>query len=316
MSVVHDWFAANTFDHRQFGIDRLLAEKESQDLQLSVCLPAKEVANTIGPILEQLGNLKDVGLLDQVVVVDANSGDGTAEIVSSSFASVYQENELDQEVGPCQGKGDAMWRSLSVVDGDVVAFIDADSTNFGSHYVTGLFGPLLSDSSIDFVKGAYRRPFTTEGKRYPSGGGRVTELCARPLLNFFYPDLSGFMQPLAGEVAVRRELLDAISFSSGYTVEVAMLIDVYKTQGLDAMAQVDLGSRENSHQSLDRLGPMAYGVLKGVCSRLQNEGRMKDIDAEDFLKPIFDSGIELTEIGVEVIERPPRRAVEGVECRS
>ncbi len=312
MSTVHDWFTTNTFDYRQFEVSQLLAAKESQDLQLSVCLPAKEVADTIGPILEQLESLSDVGLLDQVVVVDANSGDGTAEIVSSSFASVYQESELDLGVGPCQGKGDAMWRSLSVCDGDVVAFVDADSTNFGSHYVAGLFGPLLTNLKIDFVKGAYRRPFTTESKRYPSGGGRVTELCARPLLNLFYADLRGFLQPLAGEVAIRRVLLNELSFSSGYAVEIAMLIDVFQNRGLNAMAQVDLGSRENLHQSLDSLGVMSYGVLKAVCSRLIREGRMEEVEGENYLKPTQDGGRALTELEVEIIERPPRRTLEGV----
>lgn len=307
MGTAYDWIKTNTYSHKQFDLERLVSKKQSQGLSLSVCIPAREVAGTIGPILEQIEGLKVAGLVDQVVVVDAGSIDGTADVASSLFATVHHENELDPELGPCQGKGDAMWRSLPVLDGDLVVFVDSDTENFSASYITGLIGPLLTSSEVHFVKGAYRRPLTVAGVSYPTGGGRVTEICARPLLSLFFPELGGFLQPLAGEVAASRRLLEEMPFSSGYAVEIAMLIDVYSKYGLGSMAQVDIGSRENRHQSLDMLGPMAFSVLKAVYRRLQREGRMTQVEAANYLSPSLDGSVELSAFDIEVIERPPRK---------
>ena len=177
--------------------------------------------------------------------------------------------------GPVLGKGDAMWRALSILRGDLVCFVDADSEDFGAHFACGLLGPLVCAPGVQFVKGFYRRPFKNGGEEaLPTGGGRVTELTARPLLAAFYPELAAVRQPLAGEIAARRELLERMAFCTGYAVEMGLLLDVHAHAGIDALAQVDLDVRQNRHQRLEALTPMAAAVLGAVTSRLRREGRL------------------------------------------
>jgi glucosyl-3-phosphoglycerate synthase len=236
--------------------------------QVAVVLPARECARTVGPIVEALDGF------GQVLVVDAASADGTARVAEAAGAEVVQEADLLREFGPVRGKGDAMWRALSVVRHDVVVYVDADTTEFGRHFASGLAGPLLAHDHIHFVKGAYRRPFVQGDTVVEDAGGRVTELMARPLLRAFYPELAGFQQPLAGEFAGRRDLLERIAWATGYAAEISMLIDVWKEAGIDAMAEVDIGERRQPHQSLDALGRMADTILAAVCERLAREGRL------------------------------------------
>jgi glucosyl-3-phosphoglycerate synthase len=277
----------NTFHHREFGPERLAAlRKES----VSVCLPARDEARTIGPILEALIPLKTQGVVDQVVVVD-DSSDGTGEIARRLGAEVYDQASLMPELGPVLGKGDAMWRALSVLEGELICFLDADSECFGAHYAYGLIGPLTCHPEISFVKGFYRRPLRIGTLTIPDGGGRVTELTARPLLSQFYPDVAAFKQPLAGEIAARRELLERLPFVTGYGVDIALLLDAYGLVGLGAMAQVDLEVRQNAHQRLRDLGPMASAILQAVTTRLEREGRLRP--------PPYDAPIE----------RPPIRSL-------
>jgi glucosyl-3-phosphoglycerate synthase len=250
-----------SFDHTEFGDLDLSA--------VSVVLPARETAGTIGPIVE---SLQGAG---QVLVVDAGSMDGTAEVAARAGAEVVQEAGLMPQFGTVLGKGDAMWRSLVAVRHDIVVFVDADTTGFDSHYVTGLAGPLLTEESIQFVKGAYVRPFVAGETVVEGGGGRVTELMARPLLRAFYPALAQFVQPLAGELAGRRELFERITWATGYAAEIAMLIDVWKDAGSAAMAQADIGERRQPHQPLTSLTEMASTILTAVCVRLAREGRME-----------------------------------------
>jgi glucosyl-3-phosphoglycerate synthase len=231
-----------------------------------VCVPARDEARTIGPIVESLVALRSMGVLDQVVVVDASS-DGTGDIAERLGAEVHPQAALMPEFGAVLGKGDAMWRALSVLRGDVVCFVDADTERFGPQFACGLVGPLVVDPAVQFVKGFYRRPFRLGDEVAPDGGGRVTELTARPLLQLFYPDLADVRQPLAGEIAARRELLEQLPFATGYAIEIAMLIDAAAVAGIDALAQVDLDVRQNRHQSLTELGPMAAAVLGAVVSR-------------------------------------------------
>ena len=238
---------------------------------VSVVLPAREEAGTIGPIVAACARAAE-----QVVVVDAGSRDGTAEIAAAAGAEVFQEADLLPEFGRVLGKGDAMWRALSVVRGEVVVYVDADTEGFDEHFVRGLAGPLLADPAVQFVKGFYRRPFRVGDATLPEGGGRVTELTARPLLRAFYPELAEVRQPLAGEVAARRELLERLPFATGYAVEIAMLIDAWSTVGIDALAQVDLDVRQNRHQPLSDLTRMADAVLAAVRERLVREGRLVD----------------------------------------
>ena len=229
-------------------------------------MPARDEAATIASVVAPLVQLRDHGAVDQVVVVDASS-DGTGEIASRLGAEVHAQASLMTSFGRVLGKGDAMWRSLSVLHGDVVCFVDADTERFGPHFACGLIGPLVVDPDVQFVKGFYRRPFRLGEQVAPEGGGRVTELTARPLLQLFYPQLAEIRQPLAGEIAARRSLLERLPFATGYAVEIAMLIDAYELTGFDAIAQVDLDERQNRHQPLSELGPMATEVLRAVLDR-------------------------------------------------
>jgi glucosyl-3-phosphoglycerate synthase len=231
-----------------------------------VCVPARDEAHTIGPIVESLVELRELGAVDEVVVVDASS-DGTGDIAAGLGADVYSQAGLMPAYGRVLGKGDAMWRALSVLRGDVVCFVDADTERFGPHFAAGLVGPLVTDPSAQFVKGFYRRPFRLGDRVAPEGGGRVTELTARPALQLFYPRLAEIRQPLAGEIAARRDLLERLPFATGYAVEIAMLIDAYELAGIDAIAQVDLDERQNRHQPLSELGPMALEVMRAVLTR-------------------------------------------------
>lgn len=252
-----------SFNHTDFGDLDLSA--------LSVVLPARECAETVGPIVESIH-------AGQVLVVDAASTDGTADVARRAGADVRQEADLLPEFGPVRGKGDAMWRALSAVEHDVVVYVDADTVDFDAHFVTGLAGPILTEPGIEFVKGAYTRPFVTGDTVVEHGGGRVTELMARPLLRAFYPELASLAQPLAGEFAGRRDLFERIPWATGYAAEISMVIDIWKSIGSDGMAQVDIGERRQPHQPLKSLSGMASTILAAVCARLVEEGRM-DADA-------------------------------------
>lgn len=272
------------FHHSEFDLARLLRHKKEP---ITVVLPAREVADTIGPIVERLRGLDP--LIDQILVVDADSRDGTAEVAAAAGAEVHSESRLAPELGRVLGKGDAMWRAIGAVRGEVVAYLDSDTRDFSPHFALGMVGPLLVEPEVEFVKAFFRRD-----------GGRVTELTARPLLSAFFPELAGFVQPLAGEVAMRRQLLERMPFATGYAVETAMLLHARDALGgTDRMAQVDLDMRLNHHQPLVDLGPMAYAVLQVVRDRLRSEGRLRDEAA----LPLQTADGELVQ--VELVERPP-----------
>ena len=280
MTRARVWHRANSFHHSEFPCERLAERREAT---VSICLPARNEARTIGPILEQLLPLRRARVVDQIVVAD-DSTDGTGEIARGLGAEVHDQSDLMPELGPVLGKGDAMWRALPVLSGDIVCFLDADSERFGAHFACGLIGPLLRRPEISFVKGHYRRPFRVGSTTFPDGGGRVTELTARPLINLFYPELAQIRQPLAGEIAARRELLERLPFPAGYGVDIALLIDAYAAVGLDGLAQVDLDVRQNAHQSLRDLGPMASAVLGAVAVRLEREGRLHESSGEQHVE--------------------------------
>jgi glucosyl-3-phosphoglycerate synthase len=284
------------FHHSQFPVD-LLRERKRETV--TVVLPSREVADTIGEIVVRLQALGD--LVDQILVVDAASSDGTAEIAARLGADVRQESELLPEFGQALGKGDAMWRALAAADGELVVYLDSDTRQFSAHFATGLLGPLICESEVQFVKGFFRRPFTNpDGGELPLDGGRVTELTARPLLSAFYPELAAFIQPLAGEVAARRSFFDRLPFATGYAIETSMLLHARDALGgTEGMAQVDLEVRYNHHQPLPDLGPMAYAVLRVILERLRADGRLVD----DHAPPLqtADGGL----IQVELVERPP-----------
>jgi glucosyl-3-phosphoglycerate synthase len=306
-SAAEAWAKARTFHHSLYSTQRIAAERKQS---VSVCLPARECAQTVGEIVAALVALREAGAIDEVAVVDAASADGTAAVAARAGATVWQEAELMPAYGPVLGKGDAMWRALSVLDGELVCFVDADTESFSAHFATGLLGPLVCESGVSFVKAFYRRPLRQEGVADANGGGRVNRLTARPALALFYPELAGVRQPLAGEVAARRELLEGLSFATGYGVEVAMLIDVWRKLGLDGIAQVDLDEHSNRHQPLSALEPMARTVLATIARRLEQEGRLLDVDGRVAGGgAAAGPGDALAGLAPAPVERPPLASV-------
>jgi len=239
-------------------------------------VPARDEARTIAGVVQPLVELREHGVVDQVVVVDAST-DGTGEIAARLGAEVFEQGALMPEFGPVLGKGDAMWRALSVLRGDVVCFLDADTESFSPHFATGLLGPLVCEPDVSFVKAFYRRAPSAGAGARADAGGRVNVLMARPALALLYPQLAGIHQPLAGEVAARRELLLSLPFATGYGVEIAMLIDAYRAAALEGLAQVDLDVRQNRHQPLSALAPMADAVLRAVAVRVEREERLAGV---------------------------------------
>jgi glucosyl-3-phosphoglycerate synthase len=305
--TVTDWRARRSFRSGEFSLERLLATKRES---IAVVLPAREVAASIGPIAECVAELRSTGLIDEALVIDSASVDGTAEIAAAAGLTVLQEDALAREHGPAQGKGDAMWRALGAVQSDLVAYLDADTANFHTGFVLGLLGPLICEPEIQFVKGCFQRPFrdgsAASGSIARAGqGGRVTELLARPLLNLHAPELAVFDQPLAGEMAARRELLVRLPFSVGYGVEIAMLIDAWRAVGLDGLAQVDLGERQNAHQSLRELSAMAYAVLVAASARFLGPEFADTHASGSIALPPQGLGEPMEMRRVPIEERPP-----------
>ena len=248
-------------------------------MRVTVCVPARDEAATIASIVRELVELRRRGVVDQVLVAEHDSTDGTAEIAAGLGAEVVRTGAVRPDLGPVLGKGDNLWRALPAVRGDVVCFVDADSADFGPHFVSRLVEPLIRRPEIEYVKGYYARPWRDGDRVEPSGGGRVTQLMARPLLRRFYPELLVFDQPLAGEMAARRSLFERLPFATGYGLEIGLLIDVYREVGLGAMCQVDLDSRQNRHRPLEELGPMADAVLETLLARVADEGRLSGVPA-------------------------------------
>jgi glucosyl-3-phosphoglycerate synthase len=295
------WLAARRYRGDDYRVAELLAAKPGP---VAAILPARRCAATIGGTVERLLPLRRLGLLDRLLVVDADSEDGTAAIAAAAGAEVVSESALGSGLGPSRGKGDAMWRAAAAVEAEVLVFLDADSLDFEAGFLTGLLGPLFLEPGLQLVKASFRRPLALSGGVEENGGGRVTELVARPLLNLHFPRLTGFSQPLAGEIAIRRSLFAQMRVPVGYGVEIAMLIDALRIAGLDALAEVDVGRRQNSHQSLQALSAMAAEVMVAVERRT---GPPQRPDSPSF-RPRPDSGAAPRRIRCE--ERPPF----GAEC--
>jgi glucosyl-3-phosphoglycerate synthase len=313
-----EWFKHRSYDHEQFSdLVELGRRKRELGHTVSLVLPSRNVADTVGGIIDEVQAVHGrAPLVDQILVVDADSEDGTLEVASRHGAEVYSENELMSSYGGAHGKGDAMWRSLSVCRGDLVMFADADTRDFEPQFVYGILGPILTVPQVRFVKAAYRRPFRSHEEVQLDGGGRVTELTTKPLFNYFYPELTGFVQPLAGEFVADRELFSSIPFLTGYAVETGIMIDVLKKVGLEAMAQVDLGARQNRHQPLRDLSRMSYAVLRAVARRLRQDGRLHQVRDPSLPESLFQfsnylhavatpDGLKIDEHVEELVERPP-----------
>lgn len=322
-----EWFRHRSYEYTNFSIEELGRKKSERGLTVDAVLPGRNVADTIGGIIDEIRSVNGlssaasgVDLVDRVIVVDADSPDGTAKVARERGAEIFSENELMSGHGGAHGKGDAMWRALSVARGDLVMYMDTDTRGFEDQLVWGVLGPILHVPQIRYVKAAYRRPFKSGEESQEDGGGRVTELSAKPLFNLFYPELTGFVQPLAGEFVADRELFNSIPFMTGYAVETNIMIDMLNRVGLAAMAQVDLGTRQNRHQSLRDLSRMSYAVLRAVARRMREDGRL-DMTADervptdlhqfsDYLHAVATpEGLKLNEYVEELVERPPMNDV-------
>ncbi|MDP9068506.1 MAG: glucosyl-3-phosphoglycerate synthase [Actinomycetota bacterium] len=253
----------------------LIDLKRSRQIAISVCLPALNEESTIGEICNRIAPLAEAGLVDELVVVDSGSADATVAAALGAGAAVYRTADVLPEIAPDGGKGAALWKSLAVLRGDVVVWVDSDTRNFSSDFVTTLIGPLLSDPSVIHTKAFYERPFATGEQSLRTGGARVTELVVRPLCHLLFPELTGFIQPLSGEYAAYRDTLRALPFFTGYGIEIGLLIDLVSQHGLASTAQVDLGSRMHRNQDVLALGRMSFQIMQVMTQRAQEMGRLK-----------------------------------------
>lgn len=312
---VDRWFARRTFHHSRFeSLAGLVEAKERQDVTISACIPALNEAETIGPIVSTIRQelIERTPLVDEVVVVDSHSGDGTARVAEEEGASVVQDSEVLPRLAPGSGKGEALWKSLFVLKGDLIVWLDADIENFHPRFVYGPLGPLLTDPEIRYVKAFYDRPIKVGEEIRPADGGRVTELTGRPLLNMFWPHLSGLIQPLSGEYAGRREVLEAVPFFTGFGVELGMVIDVADRFGVDSIAQVDLEVRVHRNHDLSALSRMAFAVLQAGIRRLEGAGRVtlaEEIRTGYTQMRRTEAGHTLEQRELGLTERPPAASI-------
>ncbi len=293
-------------------LERLQKQKTAQGARLSVVIPARNEARTIGPIVRCIRRLQqDVGLVDEIVVMDGNSADATADIAQREGAHVHNVSSVYPQVSLPEGKGVALWKSLLMTSGDIILCVDADIENFDARFIYGLLGPLLLHDDILFAKAFYRRPLALDNREYEEYGGRVTEILVRPLLSMFYPELARLYQPLAGEYAFRRLAVEQLSLSSGYGVEISMLLEIYARWGIEAFAQVDMEKRRHRNRTVADLGKIAHGVLNALLRTMEREKKLsvngavgkalfvpenggwrEEVVTEQLLEPIasFDNG--------------------------
>jgi glucosyl-3-phosphoglycerate synthase len=291
----------------------LAARKRRLGVTVSVVIPARNEERTVGAVVAGIARLAaDTGLVVERVVRDSDSTDGTAAAAAAAGATVYRAREVAPELGGFAGKGEALWKSLLVTTGDVLVFVDADLTHWGTHFVTGLAGPLLAGEEVLLVKGFYERLYAGGDGSVTADGGRVTELVARPLLSLWWPELTGVVQPLAGEWAVRRGLLEALPVPVGYGIELAVLIDTAREYGLDAIAQVDLGRRGHKHQASHDLALMA-AELMAVADRRRQPGEAGSSRPAELRQFTRAGGGEMRQRSrpVPLDERPPARTLGG-----
>lgn len=309
--TVDGWFAENTFSSEEFAdLQRLMMLKQQQGVTISLALPALNEEETIGTIIEGTKRLlqDEVPLLDELVLIDSRSSDRTREIAEELGIPVHIHQEILPQYGSFHGKGEALWKSLFVLKGDIIAWIDTDIKNFHPRFVYGILGPLLREPKLQYSKGFYRRPILQAEELIAAGGGRVTELTARPLFNLFFPELSGMVQPLSGEYAGRREALEQLPFFTGYGVETGMLIDLLERFGLNAIAQVDLQQRIHRNQALVPLSKMAFAIIQVVIQRLEQRHRLYLLESVNqsmkFIQYATDEGFHLEVREIRDHERP------------
>ncbi|MEU1009528.1 glucosyl-3-phosphoglycerate synthase [Streptomyces sp. NPDC005890] len=300
LEEVERWLSTRSWSVADRSLHQVLAAKQRTGRTISVVLPALNEEETVGDIVAVVRHdlVEQVPLVDEVVVVDSGSTDRTSQVAARAGARVVHRDDILPRIPAVPGKGEVLWRSLLVTGGDIVCFIDADLKEFSSDFVTGLVGPLLTEPGVDLVKGMYDRPLAGASGQ----GGRVTELMARPLLNMHWPQLAGFVQPLGGEYAARRSLLEQLPFPVGYGVELGMLVDALHLVGLDALAQVDLGVRKHRHQDGQALGRMAAAIYRTAQLRLAR-GHLVRPSLTQFERG--EDGFEPRTYSVDTEERPP-----------
>jgi glucosyl-3-phosphoglycerate synthase len=297
------------YHHSQFADpEKLLACKCGR--RISVCIPALDEEATIGRIVSTIRNelVERIPLVDEILVIDSGSGDRTLEIAAAAGANAMLAASIAPQAGPARGKGENLWKALHVAEGDIICYIDGDISNFSIRFVTGLVGPLLVSDGVSYVKAYYRRPLAEGAALQPNGGGRVSEILIRPLLSMFYPELSHILQPLSGEYAARREVLEALPFPTGYGVEVAHLIDLARAGLLGQLAQTDLDERIHRNRDEAGLGRMAFAILHTLMRRLERDGKLTLANALPTLHRAWDwSGTEPlpVETLIDEVERPP-----------
>ncbi|WAZ22509.1 glucosyl-3-phosphoglycerate synthase [Streptomyces cinnabarinus] len=300
LNEVERWLATRSWSVTDRPLHQVLAAKQRTGQTVSVVLPALNEEETVGDIVAVIRHdlMRQVPLVDEIVVVDSGSADRTSEVAAAAGATVVHRDAILPRIPAVPGKGEVLWRSLLVTRGDIVCFIDADLKEFSSDFVSGIVGPLLTDPGVDLVKAMYDRPLGGAAGQ----GGRVTELMARPLLNMHWPQLAGFVQPLGGEYAARRSLLEQLPFPVGYGVELGMLIDALHLVGLDALAQVDVGVRKHRHQDGQALGRMSAAIYRTAQLRLAR-GHLVRPSLTQFERG--EDGFEPRTYSVDTEERPP-----------
>ncbi|MER6953129.1 glucosyl-3-phosphoglycerate synthase [Streptomyces sp. NPDC002623] len=310
LEEVERWLATRSWSGTDRPLHRILAAKRATNQSVSVVLPALNEEETVGDIVAIIRHdlMQQVPLVDEIVVVDSGSTDRTSEVAAAAGARVVHRDDILPRIPAVPGKGEVLWRSLLVTGGDIVCFIDADLKEFSSDFVSGIVGPLLTDPGVDLVKGMYDRPLGGAAGQ----GGRVTELMARPLLNMHWPQLAGFVQPLGGEYAARRSLLEQLPFPVGYGVELGMLVDALHLVGLDALAQVDVGVRKHRHQDGQALGRMAAAIYRTAQLRLARGHLIRPSLTQFERSP---DGFEPRTYSVDTEERPPMAEIAEYQSR-
>lgn len=300
LEEVERWLSTRSWSATDRPLHQILAAKQRTGRSVSVVLPALNEEETVGDIVAVIRHdlMQQVPLVDEIVVVDSGSTDRTSEVAAAAGATVVHRDAILPRLPAVPGKGEVLWRSLLVTTGDIVCFVDADLKEFSSDFVSGIVGPLLTDPEVDLVKGMYDRPLGGAAGQ----GGRVTELMARPLLNMHWPQLAGFVQPLGGEYAARRSLLEQLPFPVGYGVELGMLVDALHLVGLDALAQVDVGVRKHRHQDGQALGRMSAAIYRTAQLRLAR-GHLVRPSLTQFERG--EDGFEPRTYSVDTEERPP-----------
>jgi glucosyl-3-phosphoglycerate synthase len=307
-----EWLKNNTFHHSFFwDILQIVKEKEKQGLTISLCIPTLNEEKTIGKeiVIFKSELMTRYPLLDEIAVIDSGSEDKTLEVASSFGADVYLSQDILPDMGVKRGKGENLWKAIYQLQGDIIIYIDADIKNIHPRFVYGLIAPLIYHPEIKYVKAFYERPLASaQGMVRPSGGGRVTEILIRPLFSLFFPELTGMIQPLSGEYAVRREVLEQIPFPIGYGVETSHLIDVYHQWGLEAFAQTDLDQRVHRNQPTRDLAKMSFGILHTFFSRIQSLGiicELPDLSQTLHQFQSRDEQHERIDFALHYEERPP-----------